>query len=230
MRTDTATARPSAGRPSAVRQLARAALARALPRRLFMVAGPAASRAVALTFDDGPDPVYTAAVLDRLAAHGVRATFFVVGGRAEAHPELIARIAGEGHALGHHSWTHGRAEATAPAALVAEARRTEALLTRLTGRRPRLFRPPFGTVGAAKLVALWRAGQSVALWNQDPKDFAQDDAAPIRRWAREAPFAGGDILLLHDVYAHTAPAVDTIVERVRELGLGFATLEEWLDG
>jgi peptidoglycan/xylan/chitin deacetylase (PgdA/CDA1 family) len=230
MRTEPATASPSIPRPSAVRQLARAAMSRVLPRRLFMTAGPATSRAVALTFDDGPHPEHTSAVLDRLAAHGVRATFFVVGARAEAHPALVARIVAEGHALGHHSWSHGRAEETAPAALVAEARRTEALLARLTGRRPRLFRPPFGAVGVAKLVGLWRAGQAVALWNQDPKDFAQGDLAPIRRWVADAPLAGGDIVLLHDVFAHAAPAVDAVVDRVRALGLGFATLEEWLDG
>jgi peptidoglycan/xylan/chitin deacetylase (PgdA/CDA1 family) len=229
MRTDTATVSPLAARPSAVRQLARAAMARVLPRRLFMVAGPVASGAVALTFDDGPHPVYTPAVLDRLAAHGVRATFFVVGARAEAHPELVARIVRDGHALGHHSWAHGRAEETAPATLVAEVRRTEALLERLTGRRPRLFRPPFGAVGAAKLLALWRARQAVILWSQDPKDFACAELAPIQRWIAGAPLAGGDILLMHDVHAHAARAVDAVVERARGLGLRFATVEEWLD-
>jgi peptidoglycan/xylan/chitin deacetylase (PgdA/CDA1 family) len=228
MRTETATEGSSVARPSAVRQLVRAAMSAALPRKLFMTAGPAASGAVALTFDDGPHPDQTPAVLDRLAAHGARATFFVVGARAEAHPELVARIVREGHALGHHSWSHGRPEVTSPAMLVEEARRTEALLRSLTGKRPRLFRPPFGAVGAKKLLALWRAGQSVVLWNQDPKDFARDDLAPIRRWAEAAPLAGGDILLMHDVHVHAGPTVDAVVARARALGLRFASLEEWL--
>lgn len=230
MRTATATPSATAARPSALRQLVRAALVAALPRSMLMAAGPRASGAVALTFDDGPHPVHTPAVLDRLAAHGARATFFVVGERADAHPELVRRIVREGHALGHHSWTHGRPEETAAAALVAEARRTAALLARLTGRPPRLFRPPFGAVGAAKLVALWRAGQAVALWSQDPKDFARPDVEALRRWALDAPLAAGDILLMHDVHPAAAPAVDAVVERARALGLRFATLEEWLDG
>lgn len=216
--------------PSPIRQLVRRGMATALPRRLFMTSGPPGSRSLALTFDDGPDPRYTPAVLDRLRALGIRATFFVVGRNAEAFPGLIARIAEEGHELGHHSYLHGSPDQTSALALLSEARRTVALLQRTIGRRPALFRPPHGKVTPGKLLALWGLGQTVVLWNRDPKDFRCGAVDPLRRWFQTEPLAGGDILLLHDVHAHIAPALDAVVERAAGLGLGFASPREWLHG
>jgi peptidoglycan/xylan/chitin deacetylase (PgdA/CDA1 family) len=202
----------------------------ALPRRLFMTSGPATSRSVALTFDDGPDPTHTPAVLDRLRALGVRATFFLVGQRIEEHPGLVARIVDEGHEIGHHSYTHGPPHRTSTAALLIEARRTSALLQRLVGKRPCLFRPPHGKLTPGKLLGLWALGQTVVLWNLDPKDFACGAVEPIRRRFQAEPLAGGDIVLLHDVHAHIAPALDVLVERAARLGLGFTTPLEWRRG
>lgn len=205
-------------------------MAATLPRRLFMTSGPAASRSVALTFDDGPDPAHTPAVLDRLRALGVRATFFVIGSKAEASPALLARIAEEGHEIGHHSYSHSAPHETSAPALVAEARRTSALLERLLARRPRLFRPPHGKLTPGKLLGLWELGQTIVLWNRDPRDFACGSVDPIRRWFETQPLCGGDILLLHDVHAHVAPALDAVVERAARLGLRFATPTEWIRG
>jgi peptidoglycan/xylan/chitin deacetylase (PgdA/CDA1 family) len=205
-------------------------MAVALPRSLFMVSGPAGSRSIALTFDDGPDPEHTPAVLRRLGELRIRATFFVVGEKAEAHPGLVARIVEDGHVLGHHSWSHGQPSQTGAAALVREARRTSDLLERLTGRRPRLFRPPYGKVTAPKLVGLWMARQSVVLWNQDPKDFGAREVAPLRRWFAAAALAGGDILLMHDSHAFAAPSLDALADRAAALGLAFGTPSEWIDG
>jgi peptidoglycan-N-acetylglucosamine deacetylase len=205
-------------------------MAATLPRRLFMTSGPRASAALALTFDDGPDPAHTPAVLDRLRERGVRATFFVVGAKAEAHPALVARMAEEGHAIGHHSYTHGAPQDTSAPALVAEARRTSALLLRLAGRAPRLYRPPHGKVTPAKVLGLWALGQTIVLWNRDPKDFACGAVGPLRRWFEEEPLGPGDIVLLHDVHPYVAPALDAVFTRAARLGLRFATPEEWRDG
>ena len=217
-------------RPSPLRQLVRRGMAASLPRRLFMTSGPPADRTVALTFDDGPDPAHTPAVLDRLRARGVHATFFVVGRKAEAYPTLLQRIAAEGHEIGHHSWSHGEPQETSAAELVREARRTSALLERVVGRRPSLFRPPHGKLTPGKLLGLWSLGQTVVLWNRDPKDFASGAVEPIRRWFEEEPLSGGDILLLHDVHPHIAPALDALFERAARLGLGFSTPSGWLHG
>ncbi len=217
-------------RPSPLRQLVRRGMAASLPRRLFMTSGPGGSRSVAITFDDGPDPVHTPAVLDRLRQLDVRATFFLVGRNVEAHPGLAARIADEGHEVGHHSYTHSPPASTPASTLVAEARRTLDLLERVTGKRPNLYRPPNGKLTPGKLLGLWALGQTVVLWNRDPKDFARGAAEPIRRWFEEEPLSGGDILLLHDVHAHVAPALDTLVERASRLGLAFGTPSEWRHG
>jgi peptidoglycan/xylan/chitin deacetylase (PgdA/CDA1 family) len=202
----------------------------ALPRRLFMTSGPAASGAIALTFDDGPDPVHTPAVLERLRALGARATFFVVGQRAAAYPDLVTRMAREGHEVGHHSFSHSDPASTSAGALASESRRTADLLQSLLGRRPALFRPPHGKVTPGKLLALWAQGQTVVLWNRDPKDFAQGSTDPIRRFFESEPLAAGDILLLHDVHPHVAPALDAVVRRARGLGLALETPLRWLDG
>jgi peptidoglycan-N-acetylglucosamine deacetylase len=219
----------SGARPSAIRQVARRSMAAALPRRLFMISGPASSGSLAVTFDDGPSPEHTPAVLDRLRALGIRATFFLVGSRAEAHPGLVARIASEGHEIGHHSWSHAPPAGTSAATLVAEARRTSILLHGIARRSPCLFRPPFGKVSPGQLVGLWALGQTIVLWNRDPKDFALGDVEQVRSWFRTEPLAGGDILLLHDTHAHVAPALDALAGRARELGLSFGTPREWRD-
>jgi peptidoglycan/xylan/chitin deacetylase (PgdA/CDA1 family) len=200
-------------------------MAATIPRRLFLVSGPAHARAVCLTFDDGPHPEHTPRLLDRLAALEVVATFFVVGERAARHPDLVRRVVAEGHALGHHSWSHGDPEVTSAQALADEARRTEALLASLTGQRPRLFRPPHGKLTAAKAARLWARRQTIVLWNRDPKDFA---GAPLGAWVRAAGLSGGDVVLLHDVHPYAANALDELVDDVRGRGLRFTTPREWI--
>ena len=162
-----------------------------------------------------------------LAAQGIPATFFVPGHTAESFPEETESILVAGHEVGHHSWAHTPPETTSAMTLVAEARRTSKLLERLLGKRPHLYRPPHGKLSPGKLAGLWALRQTVVLWNRDPKDFAAGAVEPIRRWFESAPLAGGDIVLLHDVHAHIAPALETLIERARRLGLGFGTPSEW---
>jgi peptidoglycan/xylan/chitin deacetylase (PgdA/CDA1 family) len=220
----------AAAQPSPLRQLVRRGMTAALPRRMFMTSGPPDSRGLALTFDDGPDPVHTPAVLDRLRALGARATFFVIGAKAEAYPGLVTRMADDGHEVGHHSFSHGPPSATSAFTLVSEARRTAALIARLVGAAPRLFRPPHGKLTPAKTLGLWAARQTIVLWNKDPKDFACGSTEEVRGWFEREPLAGGDIVLLHDVHARIAPALEVVVDRARRLGLSFATPADWISG
>ncbi len=214
-------------RASATRQLVKRALETALPRRLFLVRGPRDAGAIGLTFDDGPHPEHTPRVLDALARHGIRATFFLVGERAAAEPEIVRRIAREGHAVGHHSFHHGDPETTRAGELARESQRTADLLATLTGRRPALFRPPHGKLGAAKLAGAWRRGDTVVLWNVDPKDFASASASETLQRLAARPFEPGDIILLHDTNPRAAEVVDRVVPLVRRAGLAFTTLEPW---
>lgn len=214
--------------PSSLRQVVRRAMAATLPKRLFMVAGPRGSDAVCLTFDDGPHPEHTPRLLDCLAALSVPATFFVLGRQAVRHPDLVQRMAAEGHVVGHHSWSHGEPSATSSRALAEEAQRTEALLTELTGKRPRLFRPPHGKLTAGKAARLWAHGQTIVLWNRDPKDFSCRSAHALRSWVTRSPLVGGDVVLLHDVHPHAIEALDDLVRATRARGLRFTTPLAWL--
>jgi len=216
--------------PWSPRQIVRRAMAGALPRRLFMTSGPPGRNTLALTFDDGPHPEHTPAILDRLRALGVKATFFVVGKHAVRWPEIVRRAAAEGHAVGHHSWEHRAPEQVSAAALLDEARRTLDLLAPLSGRPPRLFRPPHGKLTPGKLLGLWRLGQSVVLWNRDPKDYLLGDAALVRAWFEGAPLADGDIVLMHDNLPHVPAALDALAARAAARGLRFVTPDEWIDG
>jgi len=105
-------------------------------------------RTVALTFDDGPDPVFTPQVLDVLARHDVKATFFVLGRRADDHPELVRQIVAAGHAVGSHGYSHAILRGVWPGEIATELRQTDAALWRAAGIRTRLFRHPGGLQGA----------------------------------------------------------------------------------
>jgi peptidoglycan/xylan/chitin deacetylase (PgdA/CDA1 family)/glycosyltransferase involved in cell wall biosynthesis len=213
---------------SPLRQIARLGLSAALPRRRFLVQGPPEAREVCLTFDDGPDPIGTARVLDVLREHRVKATFFVIGERAARHPELLRRMVDEGHVVGDHSFTHARPEVASSRAIAEELGRSRALHLSLLGSASDLYRPPFGKVTAAKLARLWRAGRTVVLWNVDPKDFSADSAAVIGRFFARNPLRARDIVLLHDTQPLTADALPDIIAGATRDGLRFDTLNRWI--
>ncbi len=213
---------------SALRQLLRRTLAAALPRTRFLVRGPADSAGVALTFDDGPDPEITPRLLDRLGEHDVRATFFVVGQHAERHPALVRRMVQEGHAVGHHSWSHGEPSQTSAATLAAEVQRCTELLASLGVVATDRFRPPKGQLTAAKLGRLLGAGQRIVLWSEDPKDYAMTAATPLYDWIRRTTFRAGDIVLLHDVRPHCVDALPALVAAIAASSLRAVSLDAWL--
>jgi peptidoglycan/xylan/chitin deacetylase (PgdA/CDA1 family) len=203
-------------------------MATALPRRLFLVRGPAASASVCLTFDDGPHPEHTPRLLDTLKELGVTATFFVVGQQAERYPNLVRRIAAEGHAVGHHTFYHTDLRRTSARQLAAEVRRTRDLLARLLGKAPNLFRPPHGKLTPAKLWSLWRAGQTVVLWNVDPKDYACRSADQLQAWCEAHPMQAGDLVLMHDDRPHAAMVLPGLIAVARQRGLTFSTIPDWV--
>jgi peptidoglycan/xylan/chitin deacetylase (PgdA/CDA1 family) len=213
--------------PSRWRQAIRWTLARVLPRQLYLLRGPRDSRAVCLTFDDGPHPEHTPRLLDALGRAGVPATFFVVGQEAERYPDLVRRMVAEGHVVGHHTFTHLEPGQATARQLIAEVDRTQALLADLLGRRPTLFRPPRGKVTASLLWRLWRLGQTVVLWNVDPRDYACPSSEELAGWFRRSRLSGGDVVLMHDNRPHAAAVLADVVDAVRGCGLEFATPLQW---
>lgn len=165
-----------------------------LPRATCRV--PEADRQVFLTFDDGPHPGVTPMVLDQLAAHGAKASFFCLGRQAAAHPALVARIRAEGHAVGHHTWDHPDGWCTANRRYVANAARgAEAV-------GGDLFRPPYGRIGPLQARAVAREHR-IMLWDVLSGDFrrgADGRAVAARVLARTR---AGSIIVFHDSPACT---------------------------
>jgi peptidoglycan/xylan/chitin deacetylase (PgdA/CDA1 family) len=161
---------------------------------------PAAARRgeVALTFDDGPDPRVTPAVLERLERRGVHATFFCIGRRAEAHPELVAEAVRRGHRVENHSYSHPHAFAFyPPAALRREVRRAQDALLRAGGAAPCFFRAPAGLRNLLLERELAAAGLHLASWTRRGFDTVSRDPRRVAGRLLHG-VAGGDVLLLHD--------------------------------
>ncbi len=177
---------------------------------------PSTARQVALTFDDGPDPEITPRVLELLEAAGARATFFVVGKRAEEHPELVREVVGRGHRLGNHTHRHPAAFAfLPPTALRAEIRRAQTTLAELGGEPPGWFRAPAGIRSPWLEPVLASLGLRLVSWTRRGFDTVSGD--PDRVAGRLlAGLAAGDVLLLHDGGGARTPGGDPVVLPVLE--------------
>ncbi len=184
-----------------LRPLPAAALARPVTSRLL---GTFCVRTdepvVALTYDDGPDPAHTGAVLDVLGAAGVRVTFFVLAGAAEHHPQLVRRIQDEGHELGLHGMDHRRLTTLTHRAAMASVAQARDRLEQVAGRQVRLFRPPYGAYTLRDAASLWRMGLDPVLWSGTAVDWVHDTEDAVAGRAVAALHPGG-ILLLHDTRA-----------------------------
>ncbi|MGD9895969.1 MAG: polysaccharide deacetylase family protein [Candidatus Methylacidiphilaceae bacterium] len=161
---------------------------------------PSAARRglIALTFDDGPDPEVTPAILDLLDANGAKASFFCIGKRAKRHPELIREMVRRGHSVENHSFRHSNLFACYPlGALRREIARAQAILAACSGAAPRFFRAPMGFRNPLLDPALARAGLHYVSWTRRGFDTAcRKPETVLHRLTRN--LAEGDILLLHD--------------------------------
>jgi peptidoglycan/xylan/chitin deacetylase (PgdA/CDA1 family) len=189
---------------------------------------------LALTFDDGPHPDGTDAVLDRLDAAGHRATFFVIGERAARHRQLLAEIARRGHAVGNHTWAHAYTTPfTSPRRLTEELRRTTGLLEDATGQKVRWMRAPMGLLSPRVAAAARKAGLTLVGWTATARDGVSRRTAQ-NAVARLLPAATpGAILTLHDGAmgnrSSIAPAVlDALLPLLGERGLRSVTLDSLL--
>ena len=168
-----------------------------LGANMTRLAEPALGR-VALTFDDGPDPEVTPAVLDLLDRREARASFFFVGRKVEAHPALAALVVARGHTVENHSYSHAHTFAfRGPTALEREVLRAQEVITQATARPPRYFRAPAGVRNLWLEPCLRRSGLALVSWTRRGFDTVSRDAARVAsRLARG--LRSGDILLLHD--------------------------------
>jgi peptidoglycan/xylan/chitin deacetylase (PgdA/CDA1 family) len=197
-----------------------------------ILGGAGSDTELALTFDDGPDPIHTPLVLDLLERHGHRATFFVIGARAAEHPSLLQEIVRRGHALGNHSYAHARTTATfAVPRLVADLERAQTTLTAAQGRRPRWFRPPAGVLSPRVTAAARQAGLELVGWTATARDGIRTSVErACRRLERAA--RPGAILVLHDAAERgdrapiAADVLDRLCRALAARGLRSVTLDE----
>ena len=186
---------------------------------------------IALTFDDGPDPQRTPALLDVLAELGAPATFFLLGKHVDAHPALAARIAHEGHELGNHTYKHRYLPLARSRSVAHELATTDAAIERATGVVPTIARPPYGGRSPRNVRVFARQSKRLVLWDVNSFDWKGAPAAAVARRVVERT-RPGSIILMHEARTGgevTVDAVRMIVPALRERGFELATVSRALE-
>lgn len=200
---------------------------------------PVDEKVVALTYDDGPNPLHTKALLELLAQRGVKATFFLKGRNVEAFPDTVRAVLQAGHEIGNHSYSHAPMFSLSRSAMQAEVSRTGALIAAATGSPPALFRPPYGAQGPGLKRALAALGMPSILFGPVGFDWEVTDPQRIADSVLDG-IKPGAIILLHDgdgdvddprtqaSRAPTVAATGIIIDALSAQGYRFATVGELL--
>ncbi len=196
-------------------------------------------RCAALTFDDGPSPLWTPQILDVLDRHQVKATFFMVGKAVEKYPDLVREVARRGHSVGSHSWSHPYMPLLDPEALTTEIDRTSDALEAVLGTRPRLFRPPWGFYNRRVLDELRARNYLTVLWTRSSQDWSNPGVEKIVANAT-TEIRSGEIFLFHDGGNHpskelptdsrrqTVEALDAVIRNLEAQGFELRSLDEMI--
>jgi peptidoglycan/xylan/chitin deacetylase (PgdA/CDA1 family) len=181
---------------------------------------------VALTFDDGPHPKNTPRLLDMLRERNVRATFYVVGQNVKEFPEIVRRIAEEGHEIGNHSYTHKNLQKLSDAAVRQELEKTRVAIKEAAGVEPLTMRPPYGAFSTRQREwAFQEFGYPAVMWSVDPLDWKRPGPSVVAD--RIIKGAGnGAIILAHDLHAQTVDAMPKTLDGLRERGFRFVTMSQ----
>lgn len=189
-------------------------------------------KVVALTFDDGPHPEYTAAVLDILAKYKAKATFFIIGANAEKYPDVVQRSFKEGHELANHTYTHPYNASVTE--LQDEIQQTNEMIYSITGFLPTLFRPVGGNYNEQMINAVVDDGYKVVMWSwhQDTQDWKEPGVDKIVNKVLKGT-EPGDVILFHDGGGNreqTIKALEKILPELQKQGYTFVTVSQLIDG
>jgi peptidoglycan/xylan/chitin deacetylase (PgdA/CDA1 family) len=181
-------------------------------------------KCIALTFDDGPGD-FGDKVLDALAKHEARATFFLIGQSIipKTRPYL-SRIISQGHEIGNHTWDHAELTRLSEAKLKDELTRTSEVITAFTGVRPKVLRPPYGLTNGRVSGEAKRQGLAQIMWTVDTNDWKDHDTALVAKRAETA--APGSIVLMHEIQKTTVAAVPQILDYLDRKGFTYVTISE----
>jgi nucleoside-diphosphate-sugar epimerase/peptidoglycan/xylan/chitin deacetylase (PgdA/CDA1 family) len=213
------------GRAPKGRALIKKALFSAIPGKKLLEHGSRDRAQIALTIDDGPDPVYTPRILDILRDCAARATFFVVGGAAEQYPGLVMRMKNEGHEVGNHSYSHPYFNRLSWAGAIREIRMARWVLDHILGDEGKLFRPPHGKLSLRSLIPAWAAGQQVVMWNVDLKDY-RASTGDVESQLDRTSFSSGDIILYHGINKPALKALPRVIKSALNDGREAVTISE----
>jgi peptidoglycan-N-acetylglucosamine deacetylase len=180
---------------------------------------------VALTFDDGPSPTTTPLILKTLEKHAVKATFFVLGQNAQAHPALLAQVSGAGHEIGNHTYSHKNLAKLSAQGIDAELAKTQAVLEKAR-LRPQWFRPPYGAGEKKARVIAAKYHMRTILWSVDARDWQSHNPLTLEK-AIMKNVRSGDVILLHDTKKVTAQVLDSLMTHLEKAGYHFVTLSQW---
>jgi peptidoglycan/xylan/chitin deacetylase (PgdA/CDA1 family) len=204
-----------------VNALKRAAFGLARQHILFSVS--TSQPTLYLTFDDGPNLVHTPALLELLASLGVRASFFLVGRSADAHPEIVTAIVAAGHTLGNHSFSHRKRNTMSSAIARSDIAETDAVLARFDGKLKHSFRPPWGEVALLQYLRCLVGLDDLVLWSRDSLDYKNGAELIIETFRRQPP-KSGDIILFHDDHAASTQALEILIPQWSRSGFKFEAL------
>lgn len=179
---------------------------------------------IAITFDDGPHPVYTEKLLDGLKKRGIKATFFVLGERAKKNPEIIKRMLKEGHIIGNHTYSHMQLRSSNREKFREELLLTNQVISEITGEEVQYVRPPYGTWDK-KLEA--ELSMFPVFWSVDPNDWCSTNAKRVTK-SIVSKAKENSIILLHDCYQSSVEAALSSIDILMEKGFQFVTVEEIL--
>ncbi len=180
---------------------------------------------VALTFDDGPHPEFTGSLLDGLRERGVKATFFLVGTQIQYAPELVSRMALEGHQIGVHTYSHVSVVGLEQEEFRLQVEGTRRLIYSLLGERELWLRPPYGMLD--ENTRHW-ADSPVVLWSVDPEDWKDTNVERIREHI-VSHTRDGDVVLLHDIYSTSVEAVLGAIDQLQKQGVQFVTVARLME-
>jgi len=203
-----------------------------------LVCGRSDRREIALTFDDGPAPPFTDEILNILREHNVTAAFFVCGKNVERYPETLRRIQDEKHSIGNHTYSHPFLCLKSRNKIAEEIDRTQAVIERIAGCRPKIFRPPFGIRWFGLFPVLRERGMANVQWSDTGFDWIEKNTpAEISRLALRR-LKAGSVILLHDGRdtlssdrcdrSRTVAALPAIIEKARKAGFSFVPIERFL--
>jgi len=183
---------------------------------------------IALTFDDGPSKATTPRLLDMLAKRGIKVTFFVLGECVQENPDILKREIAEGHEIGNHSWNHPNLAKMSDDAVRNQLQRTQDLVFEITGAKPKIMRPPYGSfTDHQRKWANEQFGFKVILWEVDPLDWKRPGPSVVahRILSETRP---GYIILAHDIHAQTVDAMAETLDGLLAKGFKFVTVSELL--